>query len=159
MMKSTLLIRFIALLFLVPLAACSSFPIAMPFKTLDTGEPQPMYVVIVTLAEYRAKRGVSRAFFNQVADVQASLEASDAYGYSIRRDLIARRAWTYSIWPSDDAKDRFKFSGAHLDAMNQAPDLLARASFARTIISADQLPYSWDEALALLDREGRSYDF
>ena len=137
-----------------------SLKLATPFKVMPDAKQQERYLVVVTYTQYNTNDG-NQARFKALTDgVVASLEnAEGLYGYSIRKDFLGNTAWTYTIWENDKAKNQFKVTGGHLNAMRDASNVLKQAKFARTIISAESLNYSWDSALALLESDGSTYDY
>lgn len=142
------------------LTGCSSFEIARPFEQIITDPKADNYLVVVTFTEYRDQASAEDNFDHLVDEIVENMQQVDGLvGYSVRKDLFQNRAWTYTIWQKADDINQFKTSGAHLKAMIAAPKLLDTATFARTTISAEQLPYSWEEALSLLSENGRTYNF
>ena len=148
--------------FLIFTAACSSvsLELATPFKVVTEFEQKEDYTVVVTYTEFKNKRE-SKKQFNQLVDgIMESIETSEGlYGYSIRRDFLGNSAWTYTIWRNNTSMQLFKVAPAHLNAMKNASNVLNTAKFANVKIQQEQLPYSWDDALNLLENEGRSYNF
>jgi heme-degrading monooxygenase HmoA len=118
------------------------------------------YLVIVTFTEYAQGKDSKDRFDKITGDIVGHLETVDGlYGFSIRKDFLNRRAWTYTIWESLEAMQAFKTTEPHLEAMVSASSLLRQAKFARELIEPSRLNYSWRRALELLELEGRSYDF
>lgn len=142
------------------LTACSDLIISTPYKQIASSTAAEEYLVVVTYAEYRTEDGADSRFADLVSEVRASLEAdTKVHGYSIRRDLFSNRAWTYTVWETRSDMEQFKFASPHASAMGEAPQVLETASFAQTVISTDALPFDWDQALMLLQEEGRNYSF
>ena len=142
------------------LAGCWSLELAMPFKQIATNvEQDSQYLVVVTYTQYKADDLSEERFDELVDGVLIQLEQSEGlYGYSMRRDFLGTSAWTYTIWRSEADMLQFKTAQAHSTAMQATADIIAKAKFARTLINADQLPYSWPEALELVEKSKRSYD-
>lgn len=144
------------------LSGCSSLslPLSTPFKQVAEETTQSQYLVVVTFTEYK-EDAVNEKRFNELTEniVENIKYADGLFGYSVRKDFLGNTAWTYTIWDDIDAMAKFKVADYHLEAMKEAGSLLNQASFARTYIGADELNYSWEEALALVETEGRTYSF
>lgn len=150
------------LLFITVLSGCSSLSLKLstPFRVVSNNELQEMYLVVVTFTQYKTDSINEDKFHELTNNIVDNIESAEGlYGYSIRKDFLGNTAWTYTIWENSDAMNRFKVSEFHIEAMKSASTVLEEAKFARTFISPDELNYSWDAALELLEQDERSYSF
>ncbi len=113
-------------------------------------------VVAVTNARLGTERGV---FWENVARVEASLADRPGFvGHSKRTPILGGEAWTLSVWTDEAALDAFVASETHQRAIAEAYPGLAGTRFHRFELDRAAVPPSWEEALARLEAEGRSYD-
>lgn len=138
----------------------NSCTIATPFRGNDRGGDhcQSAETVIVglthaTLGEDSSKNEKFREHTRKVADIVQSLEGN--LGYSLRRQIFGKEAWTISLWKDEDSLQEFMRHPVHREAMKEGGPAMARARFATVEISCSELPISWDRALELIDEHGR----
>ena len=155
--------RWIALLVSVlPLAGCT---IATPFKGPGY-EPQKgitlaavdtVYVGL-TLAELKEDRELQAKFWYHVRKVEDSLETLPGFvGYSKRTRLFGNQAWTMTVWTDEESLDRFVQSEVHQTAIRESMEAIELASFARVALKREEIPISWEDALAILDAQNGRY--
>ena len=138
------------------LAGCT---IAQPFRAsgLSDAGPGP-YLVVLTQAKLSPAPGAADTFFEISEALEKDMRARPGYvGHARRKQIFGDTAWTMTVWRDTEAMLAFVNGPAHAAAMRQTPDLVADARFARTWVSAEDLPLSWDEAEALLASSGRAY--
>lgn len=131
--------------------------IAAPLTTPEGDVPNASELegpLIVAVTQARIRPGRSSEFNDHVAAVIASAEATEGFvGHSVRLELPGDDRWTLTIWESEEALHAFAYSGAHRTAMQQAGDVVELARSARFEVQPDELPVSWDRALAVLAEE------
>jgi hypothetical protein len=141
------------------LSGCTGLPISTPFKKLDNRPLQDSFLIVVTSTEIHSDADSKSKFNSFVKAINRNLNSTPSlYGYSIRKELFGNKAWTYTIWNDANSVAQFTSSADHLPAMALAPKILKTARFARTSIRAEDLPYSWEQALVLLEKSGRNYN-
>jgi heme-degrading monooxygenase HmoA len=135
-------------LLLLPCAACAlSTPFSGPGfdEGLVTDAPGP-FVAVAT--HTRASRGMGGAFDDHVSAVTDQLATQPGFvGGSLRGRLLGREAWTLTVWEDEESLADFVSSGAHLEAMNDAPDVIDGVYYASWSVARDEMPPSWDDAL------------
>lgn len=140
------------------LAGCT---VATPFKgtiaRLDVPEDQPVYVGLteVVLGDDRAK---NKVFWRQIDSVYDSLDGqAGLLGYSVRRELFGNTGWTMTVWEDAAAMRSFVQGPAHRAARAAASDAVFVSTFYSAEFKAGEVPLAWDDAINLLNTEGRSY--
>lgn len=137
----------------------SACTISTPYRGAETSdETGDTVFVSVTHAVIKEDRASRRLFFDYVADVEESLPASPGYvGFSKRMVLFGNEAWTMTVWKDEASLKRFVRSEAHQNAIRNAFVALESARFARVEMAANEAPLSWEQALAELEVEARTY--
>ncbi len=134
------------------LGACT---IATPLRT--TGPAPETVVVAITQASLKPDKRM--AFDRSLDTVAAILSGTPGLlGWSLRRELFGTEAWTLTIWESDAARAAFVGSQVHRDAIQASIPALTGTRFARLTLPSRELPFGWPQALAVLERDGVSYD-
>jgi len=115
--------------------------------------------VIVGLTTASVKDGDDHNLFHDRADaVFESLEGMDGFiGYSARQTLDGSQVWTMTAWRDEEALWAFVASPVHAKAIDDAYDTMKSSTFATIEVPAKDLPLSWDKALELLAKQGRTY--
>ncbi len=109
-------------------------------------------VVALTKAVLRDDGALRSTFWDYVLRVEASLpERAGFVGYSLRRELIGKRAWTMTVWSDEASRAAFVQSDVHQAAIGEAMGALACARFARLEVARDEVPIPWHRALALFE--------
>ena len=142
----------------IPLVALlGGCTIATPFRTVAEPAPETV-IVVITHAVTGEDRARNRVFWRQVREVQASLPRQPGLvGYSIRRQLLGREAWTQTVWRDEASVRAFVQGAVHRQAMGEGSSALVSMAFARAERAAGQAPLPWAEAEALLAREAGRY--
>lgn len=153
----------IGMLVIVALAggtACTSLPVSTPFKVMNTQTGTNTFTLVLTEASVR-NSNESRGKFDDYVDqiVHQISEHEGLYGYSLRKELLGNKVWTMTVWRDPKNIQEFKVNGAHLMAMAEVTSIISSASFARIKIKPERLPISWEEALNILEEQGRSYSY
>ena len=121
-------------------------------------EADDQLLVVVTHARIRSQG--HDAFNHLVDQVESTLTSMPGlYGYSLRKELLGDQAWTMTVWSDESSMFDFNSSQVHIHAMSSAKSLLKQARFARVQVDRADLPYSWDDAIQLLETQSRAYDF
>ena len=146
----------LALFSAVGLSACN---VSTPF--LESGKPTAAgdtVFVGLTHAVLEDDRQSRSLFFDYVQEVEDSLSANPGYlGFSKRVALFGDDAWTMSIWSDEASMDAFVQGDTHQRAIRKAFRAVESARFARLEINAKDAPPTWEEALQILESDGRSY--
>ena len=96
-----------------------------------------------------AKSGAVGDFGDAVKRIDDQLAESDGFvGVAYRGRLLGRERWTLTVWEDEDSLYAFSSSGAHLEAMEDTPNLIDGVYTASWWL--DELPPSWDDAEAAL---------
>ncbi|MDJ0942566.1 MAG: antibiotic biosynthesis monooxygenase [Kiloniellales bacterium] len=111
-------------------------------------------VVAVTKAVLRDDGARRATFWDYVFEVEASLPERPGFvGYSLRRELLGKQAWTMTVWTDEASLAAFVESDIHQAAIREALGALACARFARLEVARDEVPVAWDRALALFEAQ------
>jgi len=116
--------------------------------------------VVISLTQATLKPGTAgrRLFWEHTNRIHAGLEAQPGLvGYAIRRTLDGSQAWTMTVWQDEAALCAFMGSDAHRTAIRTAMAGIESAVFARKTLPRSAIPVDWDTALAILERDGYSY--
>lgn len=137
----------------------SACTIATPYRGGETSEDTGDTVFVsVTHAVVKEDRASRRLFFDYVENVEKTLPASPGFvGFTKRMVLFGNEAWTMTVWKDESSLERFMRSDAHQSAIRNAFVALESARFARVEMAADEAPLSWEQALAALESESRTY--
>jgi heme-degrading monooxygenase HmoA len=128
---------------------------AAPAEGSGAGEA---VVIALTEATLRPDRAARAAFWDGVRRVERDLPNQQGLlGHALRRELLGNRAWTMTVWESQEALDRFVTSPVHRAAIRAGDPALAGQRFATVTRPRTAGPLSWTEALDVLAREGQGY--
>ena len=112
--------------------------------------------VAITHAVLNKDKILRSRFWAHLDNVEITLEDRNGFiGYSKRTKLFGNEAWTMSAWADEESLNAFVHNGAHLAAMQQAMIVLEKVRTTRVSLNKDQIPLSWDKALALLETQTR----
>ena len=115
-------------------------------------------VASVTYAVISDEGDNRKVFFDYVEKVEAALvDQPGLVAYSRRADFLGNEAWTLTVWRDRESLQAFVNGGEHRRALKEAWDTFDDAKFARLEVQPDELPLSWDRALAALETNGRHY--
>jgi heme-degrading monooxygenase HmoA len=134
--------------------------IATPFREASPAGPEAGGEVIVALTEATLgpDRAARTAFWDGVRAVEQSLpDQRGLVGYALRRELLGSRAWTMTVWESEEDLARFVRSQAHGAAIRTGAPALAGQRFASVTRPRAAGPMPWAEALDVLERKGQGY--
>ncbi len=138
------------------LTACT---IAPPLKLSRDGaslERQPVYVAISD-AVYRKDIAARMRFWRQTFDVIHTLEDQPGFlGFAARIELFGNRATTMTAWKDRASMREFAYGDGLHKRVADNDTTLIDAAFYGAEFDPETLP-SWEEALELLDVEGRHY--
>ena len=117
----------------------------------------PVVVALTRATLHPGGTGRSR-FRAGTADILDALpDQPGVVGWSVRRTLEGSTAWTMTVWQDEASLKAFLRSPAHRSAVTASLDAVSTAVFARIPVERNRIPLSWEEALAILEREGYSY--
>lgn len=116
--------------------------------------------VVMALTRASLKPGTAgrRLFWQETNRLHAELEAQPGLvGFALRRTLDGSTGWTMTVWQDEAALRTFQRSEAHRSAVRTAMEGVDSAVFARKTLPRSAIPIDWDTALAILERDGYSY--
>ena len=142
----------------------SGCAVAMPFRgpgydgrsgvTAET----PDGTVLVALTSAVLDRARRRPFDRSTGDVADGMgEVDGLVGFSFRRELFGKRAWTMTVWEDEASLARFVRSQMHRDAMRAGRDATLEFRFHSFRAERDEIPVRWSRAVALLRERGTAY--
>jgi len=141
--------------FLVIVSLALSLPGCTYTSGWKSGEaarrPTVVESAVVSFTFAQRKQGTRREFFEYVRSVLDQLPAaSGLLGYAFKFELLGDKAWTITAWESEQALDRFVFTGMHRKALNQSEALLAESRFTRVTLPHSELPPDWSLVMSQL---------
>src|SRR2546430_3525861 len=87
-------------------------------------------------------------FIRQSNAIQKQLQGSRGLiGYSLRAQLLGKKAWTLSVWEDEHALNEFVRKSPHVDTIRRVRLGEAR-KFVRWKLLGSEVPPKWEEALA-----------
>ena len=135
-----------------------STPFSGPKYKQEPGADEKV-IVGLTKAVTGDDRKKNKVFWAYTRRVEKSLQDREGFiGYSMRKQLFGKEAWTMTVWDNETSLDAFVRSDLHQEAMKEGWPALVSASFARIEIDRDEIPISWERAEELLNEYGRDYD-
>ena len=94
------------------------------------------------------------AFRRGISSVVDSLEEQPGLiGFSVRRELFGKQAWTMSVWTDEDSLDAFVDSSAHREAMSSGGRALEMVRSLRLEVPRAEIPLSWKRVEELFDAQ------
>ena len=128
--------------------------ITRPWKSYMQVDPGREYLALITFLPRKSFWSI-RSFVRQSGMIQEQLEDTRGLvGYSMRAQLLGKRAWTLSVWEDEAALQEFVRKSPHVDTMTRPIIQPGRSRFVRFKLAGSKVPPSWEEALA--QREKRS---
>ena len=129
-------------------------PLAGPGLDPETGAiigaPQNTYVLHTTQAVVTPE--TAEALLNMSNEVAAQAMATEGLvALSFSMDQTCGYARTLGIWESEEAMLGFVVSGAHAEAMRQAPNIISTGRFTHFDIPTDDIERAWEVALERLE--------
>ena len=111
-----------------------------------TGTPKATYVVSATQIYVRPEE--QNEFFSQVGKVVGQLaETPGLVAYALGSDATCGDSRTIAVWESEDALYEFVGSGAHVAAMQLAPDLSFTGRTTHWDATSEEIgALTWDKA-------------
>ena len=111
-------------------------------------------VVAVTHTTVSWRWAARRTFSHQLWEVVESMpEQRGLVGYSVRRKLFGKDAWTLSVWTSEEALSDFLKSAPHRAAVRDGGPTLTSLRYARAEVPVEQIPVGWPWALDLIESQ------
>ena len=146
---------------LFTLGGCS---IGTPFQTIEkvdqTNLPGRNDAKIAVVTEFTiGSDSTARAhFWDQVWTVERTMKDQPGFvGYALRRELLGNTAWTLTVWNDEQSMRNFVRSPVHQTAIAQVGPTALRIRFARFALAPNAPPPTWDEALAQIEKNARTY--
>lgn len=115
-------------------------------------DPRREYLALITYLPRKSFWSI-RSFIRQSGMIQEQLEDTRGLvGYSMRAQLLGKRAWTLSVWEDEAALHEFVRGSPHVDTMRRPMIQPGKARFVRFKLDGSKVPPSWDEALGQLEK-------
>jgi len=73
-------------------------------------------------------------------------------GYSMRAQLLGKKAWMLSVWEDEAALQEFVGESPHVDTMRRPIIQPGKARFVRFKLDGSKVPPSWEEGLGQLEK-------
>ncbi|MEM7147509.1 MAG: antibiotic biosynthesis monooxygenase [Verrucomicrobiota bacterium] len=115
--------------------------------TLEVGKE-----VFVAVTEGQYDKGQGKIFLRQLRQVMDSMpENPGLVGFAVRKQILGRKVWTLSVWKDEASLSHFLRNQAHRQAVSEGgiPPSTFRSAY--THVSPEEIPFSWQEAVALLE--------
>ena len=126
--------------------------ITRPWKSYMQVDPRREYLALITYLPRKSFWSI-RSFVRQSGMIQEQLEDTRGLvGYSMRAQLLGKKAWTLSVWEDEAALQEFVRKSPHADTMRKPIIQLGKSRFVRYELAGSNVPPSWDEALAQLEK-------
>ncbi len=126
-------------------------PLEREWTQVSDVDPDREYLAILTHYPLKAGRRTSRVL-NYVRLVQLQLDRSEGLiGYAFRANLYRQQIWTLSVWTDVAALQTFLDEVSHQQASDDLKAYVGRSVTRQWRILGQDVPPSWDEALAKLD--------
>ncbi len=118
-------------------------------------DPQHEYLALATYLPRKSFWAIL-SFIRQTRAIQSQLESSNGLvGYSLRAQLLGKKAWTLSVWEDEAALAEFVRKAPHTDTMRKLrPQLTDARRFVRWKVARSGVPPKWDDALRRIEEEG-----
>jgi heme-degrading monooxygenase HmoA len=112
-------------------------------------DPAREYLALITYLPRKSYWSIF-SFIRQSNAIQKQLKGSRGLiGYSLRAQLLGKKAWTLSVWEDERALNEFVRKSPHVDTMRKVSLGEAR-KFVRWKLLGSEVPPKWDDALAHL---------
>jgi hypothetical protein len=115
-------------------------------------DPAREYLALITYLPRKRYWSIF-SFIRQSNAIQRQLKSSRGLiGYSLRAQLLGKKAWTISVWEDEGALLEFVEKSPHVDTMKKVGLGEARR-FVRWKLLGSDVPPKWEDALAHLRDE------
>ena len=112
-------------------------------------DPAREYLALITYLPRKSYWSIF-SFIRQSNAIQKQLKGSRGLiGYSLRAQLLGKKAWTLSVWEDERALNEFVRESPHVDSIRKVSLGEAR-KFVRWKLLGSEVPPKWDDALAHL---------
>jgi hypothetical protein len=114
--------------------------------SLGDVDPNSEYLALITYLPRTSYWSIF-SFIRQTDAIRKQLnESPGLMGYSLRAQLLGKKAWTLSVWQNEKALNEFVGRSPHLDTMKKV-ELGEERKFVRWNLKGSEVPPKWDEAL------------
>lgn len=130
--------------------------VEVAWSSLAQVDPGREYLALVS---YLPRKGFWSifSFLRQSNAIEDQLKSSKGLvGYSLRAQLLGKKAWTLSVWESEAALQDFVRKRPHVDTMRRLGPQLGSTKFVRWKLLGSEVPPTWDKALDRLQTGGRA---
>jgi hypothetical protein len=119
--------------------------------SLTSLEASREYLALVTYLPRKTYRSVF-GFFRKTGAIRNQLnESRGLVGYSLRAQLLGKKAWTLSVWEDENALAELVQNSPHVDTM-KTMELGQGRKFVRWKLLGSDAPPIWDQALDQLQK-------
>jgi hypothetical protein len=119
--------------------------------SLTSLEASREYLALVTYLPRKTYRSVF-GFFRKTGAIRNQLnESRGLVGYSLRAQLLGKKAWTLSVWEDENALAELVQNSPHVDTM-KTMELGQGRKFVRWKLLGSDAPLIWDQALDQLQK-------
>jgi hypothetical protein len=116
-------------------------------------DPGREYLALVTYLPRKRYRSISGLIRDTGAIRNQLNDSRGLVGYSLRAQLLGKKAWTLSVWEDEDALQEFVRKTPHVDIMKSfGPELGQERKFVRWTLLGSDVPPTWDQALEQLQK-------
>lgn len=143
------------------LAWLSGCAIGTPYPSIPVKAPQgqPETVVLV-LTRVIVNTQQRSEFDRQTRRAISGMSSQPGLlGYSARREVFGRQAWTMSVWATEEDRQRFVQGAVHREAIAKGMSGVVTVDLKRLTVQRKDVPADWPAAIKLLaDPQGlRNY--
>jgi len=124
--------------------------VTLPWQALAEAEVGHEYLVLITYLPRESYWSIF-SFYGLVRSIQKQLKSSRGLvGYSMRMQVLGKKAWTLSVWEDETALQEFVSKSPHADTMRRPILQPGKSKFVRWKSSGSSVPPSWKDALQQL---------
>src|SRR2546425_13125069 len=103
----------------------------IPWVSISDVQPNAEYLALVSCIPRKGFFSIF-SFLRQTYAIQDQLRKSEGLlGYSLRTQLIGKKAWTLSAWKDEAALTAFVRASPHADTMKNLRPLLGKTKFVK----------------------------
>lgn len=108
-------------------------------------DPTSEYLALISYLPRKSYWSIF-SFIQQTNAIRRQLNNSPGLiGYSLRAQLLGKKAWTLSVWQNEGALSEFVGRSPHLDTMKKV-SLGKERKFVRWKLMGSEVPPKWDDA-------------
>ena len=124
--------------------------VTLPWQTYADADPRHEYLALITFLPRKSYWSIF-SFLRLVRSIQSQLKNSKGLiGYSMRTQLLGKKAWTLSVWQDENSLQEFVYKTPHADTMGRPVLQPGKSKFVRWKLAGSNTPPSWDDAFQQL---------